>query len=87
MSRYIVKAICLENPKHLIISNGGSTFFCYQFSLTHALDGNSLNLQLLLIFFFDLICLGYGFYVQGIVNPMDVLKIFVKQRDPDIAMR
>ncbi|EER92428.1 pentatricopeptide repeat-containing protein At5g02830, chloroplastic [Sorghum bicolor] len=29
----------------------------------------------------------YGFYVQGIVNPMDVLKIFVKQRNPDIAIR
>ncbi|XP_008660263.1 pentatricopeptide repeat-containing protein At5g02830, chloroplastic isoform X2 [Zea mays] len=29
----------------------------------------------------------YGFYVQDIVNPMDVLKIFVKQRDPDIAIR
>ncbi|OEL22079.1 Pentatricopeptide repeat-containing protein [Dichanthelium oligosanthes] len=29
----------------------------------------------------------YGFYVQGIVNPMDVLKIFVKKRDPDMAIR
>jgi hypothetical protein len=33
------------------------------------------------------VCLGYGFYVQGIVNPMDVLKIFVKKRDPDMALR
>ncbi|PAN50222.1 hypothetical protein PAHAL_9G506400 [Panicum hallii] len=29
----------------------------------------------------------YGFYVQGIVKPMDVLKIFVKKRDPDMAIR
>ncbi|CAL4922127.1 unnamed protein product [Urochloa decumbens] len=29
----------------------------------------------------------YGFYVQGIVNPMDVLKIFVKKHDPDMAIR
>nr|CAB3501172.1 unnamed protein product [Digitaria exilis] len=28
----------------------------------------------------------YRFYVQGIVNPMDVLKIFVKKRDPDMAI-
>ncbi|KAL5218718.1 hypothetical protein ABZP36_019402 [Zizania latifolia] len=28
-----------------------------------------------------------GFFVQGIVNPMDVLKIFVKKRDPDMAIR
>ncbi|TVU47459.1 hypothetical protein EJB05_07062, partial [Eragrostis curvula] len=29
----------------------------------------------------------YGFFVQGIVNPMDVLKIFVRKRDPDMAIR
>lgn len=28
-----------------------------------------------------------GFFVKGIVDPMDVLKIFVKKRDPDMAIR
>ncbi|XP_040378592.1 pentatricopeptide repeat-containing protein At5g02830, chloroplastic isoform X2 [Oryza brachyantha] len=28
-----------------------------------------------------------GFFVQGIVDPMDVLKIFVKKRDPNMAIR
>ncbi|KAL6902325.1 hypothetical protein ACP4OV_005201 [Aristida adscensionis] len=29
----------------------------------------------------------HGFFIQGIVNPMDVLKIFVRKRDPDMAIR
>uniref|UniRef100_A0A0A9DFU1 Pentacotripeptide-repeat region of PRORP domain-containing protein n=1 Tax=Arundo donax TaxID=35708 RepID=A0A0A9DFU1_ARUDO len=29
----------------------------------------------------------YGFFIQGIVDPMDVLKIFVRMRDPDTAIR
>ncbi|WVZ56546.1 hypothetical protein U9M48_007057 [Paspalum notatum var. saurae] len=29
----------------------------------------------------------YRFYAQGIMNPMDILKIFVKQRNPDMAIR
>ncbi|KAL6648330.1 hypothetical protein ACP70R_012554 [Stipagrostis hirtigluma subsp. patula] len=29
----------------------------------------------------------YGFFIQGIVNPMDVLKIFVRKRDPNMAIR
>ncbi|KAJ1297652.1 hypothetical protein BS78_01G393300 [Paspalum vaginatum] len=33
------------------------------------------------------LCFRYGFYVQGIMNPMDILKIFVKQRNPDMAIR
>ncbi|CAM0872629.1 unnamed protein product [Alopecurus aequalis] len=28
-----------------------------------------------------------GFFVKSIVNPMDVLKIFVRKRDPDMAIR
>uniref|UniRef100_A0A452XFI6 PROP1-like PPR domain-containing protein n=1 Tax=Aegilops tauschii subsp. strangulata TaxID=200361 RepID=A0A452XFI6_AEGTS len=28
-----------------------------------------------------------GFFVKGIVDPMDVLKIFVRKRDPDMAIR
>ncbi|KAG8096451.1 hypothetical protein GUJ93_ZPchr0013g34199 [Zizania palustris] len=28
-----------------------------------------------------------GFFVQGIVDPMDVLNIFIKKRDPDMAIR
>ncbi|KAL6645770.1 hypothetical protein ACP70R_017378 [Stipagrostis hirtigluma subsp. patula] len=29
----------------------------------------------------------HGFFIQGIVNPMDVLKIFVRKRDPNMAIR
>ncbi|XP_062210853.1 pentatricopeptide repeat-containing protein At5g02830, chloroplastic [Phragmites australis] len=29
----------------------------------------------------------YGFFVQSIANQMDVLKIFVRKRDPDMAIR
>jgi hypothetical protein len=36
--------------------------------------------------FFD-IFLGCGFFVKSIVDPMDVLKIFVRKRDPDMAIR
>lgn len=61
----------------------------YRFFHTPSLHcGNSFNLRLLLLMLcLLLLCLGYGFYVQGIVNPMDVLKIFVKKRDPDMAIR
>jgi hypothetical protein len=45
----------------------------------------TLKLSLLRLFF--VISLGCGFFVKNIVDPMDVLKIFVRKRDPDMAIR
>lgn len=49
--------------------------------------GLNLKNTIFKVFFCSLICSECGFFVQGIVDPMDVLKIFVKKRDPNMAIR
>jgi hypothetical protein len=63
-----------------VLTTVHSNFLVYVFSAIQ-----TLKLSLLRLFF--VIFLGCGFFVKNIVDPMDVLKIFVRKRDPDMAIR